>query len=198
MARNTRRRSKNQLTKQVSTVLHKVFFFFATVDSSSNCWTSTCQSPALPSFASPSCEDLSHGSHLAHVPVSFSKNKVHKDSASFGLIKEFFAHRTMRIHSETCRRTPTKPTVRESLPQRARCLMWTSRRHVHAGCCVHDVPDCQRNLLTAVAFLQLPEVYLHRHNAIEQFGVRSGHLCSNWRLLEPTAHIAREIFHVLY
>ena len=41
---------------------------------------------------------------LPHVPMSFSKNKVHKDSTSFGLVKEFLADlRTMRIHSKTLR-----------------------------------------------------------------------------------------------
>ena len=69
-----------------------------------------------------------------HVSVSFSKNRVHKDSTPFGLTKEFLADLcTMRIHSETCRRTSaTKPTVRESLPPRVRCLIWNS------GCTAHS------------------------------------------------------------
>ena len=57
---------------------------------------------------------------LLHVPVSFSRNWVHKNSTSSGFVKAFLADLcTMRILSETFRRTsPTKPTVRESLPQR--------------------------------------------------------------------------------
>ena len=57
--------------------------------------------------------------NLLHVPASFSRNRVHEDSPSFGLIGEILAYLCpMWIQSETFRHTtPTKPTVRESLPQ---------------------------------------------------------------------------------
>ena len=71
---------------------------------------------------------------LLHVPVSYSRNWVHKNSTSSGLVKAFLADLcTMRILSETFRRTsPTKPTVRGSLPQRVKCLIWNSGCNVNS------------------------------------------------------------------
>ena len=65
------------------------------------------------------------GLDLLHVPVSFSKQRVHKDSTSFGLINESpVGLCTLKIHSETFRHTNRTNTVRENLPQRVRRLIW--------------------------------------------------------------------------
>ena len=57
--------------------------------------------------------------------------------------------------------------------------------------------DGQRLLLSAVAFLLLLEVHIQHDNAIEHFGVSNGHLSPSWRLLQPTARIAREMLQSL-
>ena len=98
------------------------------------------QLPGLPLFGFPSCEDISHGSRLA--PRASGSTKIPRPSA---WSKSSLLMCTMRIHSETLRRTrPTKPTVRETLPQRVRYLIWNSGCNVHSRCCVHDVQNGQR------------------------------------------------------
>ena len=96
---------------------------------------------------------------------------------------------SLRLATNVCT-NPTKPSVRGSLPKRVRCLIWNSGCHEHSRCCLHDVQDCQRLLLSAVTFLQLPEVHIHWDHGIEHFRVDNGHLSSSWRLLQPTTRIA--------
>ena len=102
---------------------------------------------------------------LPHVPVRFSRNGVHKDSTSVGLIKEFFADLcNMRNHSETFRPTsPTRQTVRESLPRRVRCQIWKLGCNLHSRCCVHDVQNGQRLFF----FLLLRSFNFQKFTAIE-------------------------------
>ena len=118
---------------------------------------------------------------LLHMSVSFIRNRVHKDSPSFGLIKEFLAHLcTIRIHSETFRRTsPTKPTVRESLPNRVRCQFWNSECSVHSRCCDHDVQSGQTSLSCRVL-----------STSRSSNSTRQRHCTSRHELLPPISELA--------
>ena len=76
------------------------------------------QCPGLPLFGFP-CEKIScMVLELPHMPVSVSRNGVHKDCTFFGLMC------AIRNHSETFRRTsPTQPILRESGRHGVRCLI---------------------------------------------------------------------------
>ena len=127
------------------------------------------------------------------MPESFSRNNVQKNSTSFSLVKDFLADLcTMRMHSETCWRTnPTKPTVRESLPQRVQCLIWNS----DAMC----IPDAASTMFRKVNvfFSQLRRSFnflKFTSNETPSLNMSaSGHLSPSWRLLQPTTCITREM-----
>ena len=65
---------------------------------------------------------------------------------------------------------------------------------MHSRCCVHDVQNGERFLISAVALPQLPQVHIHCDNVIEHLGMSNSHLSPSWRLLHPITRITREMF----
>ena len=91
-------------------------------------------------------------------------NRVHKDSASFGLIKDFLADpHTMRIHSETTSaHQPNEAShARKSSTAREMSELELGMRCAFPMLRPRYVQNGQRLLLSAVAFLERPEVHTH-------------------------------------
>ena len=120
-------------------------WLFASVNSSSNCWKSASSMSRSSIVRFPMMRRYLAGLSTCPCASELHQSKVHKDSASFGLIKK----------KTLLRSSPTKPSIPENLPQHVQCLIGHLVCAVHSQCCVHDVQDCQRILPSAVTFLQL-------------------------------------------
>ena len=129
--------------------------------------------------------------NVRHVPLSFSKNRVHTDSASFGLIKSFLADLCTYISAH--KPNEANRARKSSTACEMSGLVWTQcafpmlRSRFSEGSTYFSSFLWWRSLNYQM-FKSIETTLLNNR------GMSNSHLSPSWRLLQPITRIKRELF----